>query len=485
MPGQQRRTLSRNRLQQIQVERSIRRPEALQPPAAALLRRLRGLACAIVAIALLASPRVTFANGADLPPEIVLQGFARQEGSRIHLVVRIPLLLFSTFEFPKRGPGYLDLARMDDKLHLAAVATGQQIAFAEDGVPLAAGIAKARVSALSDRSFQSYDAAVAHLQGPPLPSDTDLFWNQGFVDVQLEYQTRSETPRLSLRVNVAPELGRRLKLRLQFVPADGSVRAFELPGGTGWVPLDPRWYEVAWLFVMEGFVGAFAIDRFAFLLCLIAPFQRFRSLLAVVMILTAMQAVTLLGVAEGRVIAAHWLPAIVASTLSATILLLAIGNLAAPSLRRRWFIAAVIGALGGFGVGQFLGDLGQFAGRHPFVSAASFNVGIALGEAATLAIAFFALRLLFARVLGPPLGVIVLSVVLGLLAWNGTMDNSHELVHELGHAVSEGFSAASPMLLWLLPAFVVGSLALFLPRRFGGMPIRTLRDALLGRDPDR
>lgn len=465
-------------MQRACTDTIARRPEALQLPAAVRWRCLRLFAWWIAASALLASPRVTFANGADLPPEIILQAFARQEGDRIHLVVRIPLVLFSTFGFPKRGPGYLDLARMDDKLQEAAAATGRQISFAEGDVPLAASAVKARVSVLSDRSFGSYDSAIAHLQSPPLAGDTDLFWNQGFFDVQLDYQTRSASPSLSLRINVAPELGSRLKFRLQFVPADGSVRTFELPGGTGWVPLDPRGYQVAWIFLKEGFIGAFSVDRLAFLLCLIAPFQRFRSLLAVVMMLAAMQAVTLLGVAEGRVVASPWLPAIVAAILWASVLLLAIGNLAAPSLRRRWFVAAFIGALGGFALGHLLGDLGQFAGRHPVVSAASFSAGLALGAAAILAIAFAALHVIFARVLGPLLGVIVLSAMLGLLTWNWAIDNRPELLHELGHAAADGRAGVIPLLGWLLPALVVGLMALRLPKGFGGVPRTTLRDAL-------
>jgi len=465
-------------LQRACIDAIDRRPEALQLPAAVRWRGLRSFAWLIAASALLASPRATFANGADLPPEIILQGFAKQEGDRIHLVARIPLVLFSTFGFPKRGPGYLDLARMDDKLQEAAAATSRQISFAEGGVPLAASVVKARVSVLSDHSFTSYDSAIAHLQSPPLAGDTDLFWNQGFFDVQVDYQARSASPSLSLRIDVAPELGSRLKFRLRFVPADGSVRTFELPGGTGWVPLDPRGYQVAWLFLQEGFISAFTIDRFAFLLCLIAPFQRFRSLLAVVMMLAAMQALTLLGVAEGRVVAGPWLPAIVGAILWATVLLLAIGNLAAPSLRRRWFVAAFIGALGGFALGHVLGDLGQFAGRHFFVSAASFSAGLALGSAALLAIAFAGLRVIFARVLGPLVGVIVLSAMLGLLTWDWTIDNRHEVLHELGHAASDGRAGVVPVLAWLLPALVVGLMALRLPKGFGGVPRATLRDAL-------
>lgn len=435
-------------------------------------------------LVLLAFSSVTFGNGSDLPPEIVLNGYVRQDADRVQLVVRIPLVLLATFAFPKRGPGYLDLARIDDKLQEAAAATGRQIELAADDTPLKWTVVKARVSRLSDRSFASYPAAVAHVEGPPLPVDTDLFWSQGFFDTELAYAAPSAS-RLAVRVNVAPELGRRLKLQLQYLPPTGAARTYELPGGTGWVPLSPRWFEAARMFVVSGIANAFAPDRFVFLLCLIAPFTRFGGLLAVVLVMAAMQALTLTGVAEGAVAGRPWLPAIVASTLYVVTLLLAIGNLGSPSLRRRWFIAAVIGSLAGFGLGNVLASQFQFAGDHTVVSAWSFNVGVAIGDVIVLAIAFVALRALFATMFGATVGVIIVSALAGLLAWDWTTDANHELAHELGHALSEGFVRALPIVLWMLPAVVVGVLAYWMPRGFGGVRVATLRDALLGRVGER
>jgi hypothetical protein len=54
------------------------------------------------------APRSATANGSDLPPQIVLQAFVKPEGDGLELLARIPLVLFGSFGFPKRGPGYLD-----------------------------------------------------------------------------------------------------------------------------------------------------------------------------------------------------------------------------------------------------------------------------------------------------------------------------------------------------------------------------------------
>jgi hypothetical protein len=205
---------------------------------------------------------------------------------------------------------------------------------------------------------------------------------------------------------------------------------------------------------------------------------RFRGLLAVVLVMIAMQAITLTAVAEGAVAESHWLPAVSAGVVYVVSLLLAIGNLGSPSLRRRWFVAAIVGGLAGFGLGELLGDLSQFAGEHASIATASFNIGIAIGEVAMLAVAFFALRALFATMFGTTVGVIIVSALLGLLAWQWTANANHELAHELGHAMSEGFASARPILLWMLPALVAGLLAYVLPRGFGSARVATLRDAL-------
>src|SRR5207247_1186167 len=126
--------------------------------------------------------------------------------------------------YPGRGPGYLELAGVDEPLKQAAAATGRQIELREEGVPLVPSVREAQISLLSDRSFASYGAALAHLQGARLPTETNLFWNQGFFDTLLEYPVRSPSAHLSIRVNVAPELGRRLKLQLEFLPDPKAAR---------------------------------------------------------------------------------------------------------------------------------------------------------------------------------------------------------------------------------------------------------------------
>jgi HupE / UreJ protein len=422
------------------------------------------LVMALVLAASTFASRFASANGSDLPPQVLLQAFAKPEDGRLELLVRVPTVLLGGFSFPKRGPGYLDLARIDDRLRAATAATARQIELFENGVPLVPARSEARIALPSDSSFSSYATARAHVHGPTLPADTDLYSNQGFLDVALEYPIRSPRDDFSVRVNVAPELGQRVKLHLEFLSPGGPIRVFDLPGRSWRVPLDPRWYQAAVTFVRNGFVLPFSLDRVVFLLCLAAPFRQLGGLLAVVMALTGLQAASLTAGALSAPPDPRVMTPLLATCLAVGILFLAFENAVAPSLRRRWFIASVVGVLSGFDFGHALLDDWQYAGAHTAVSTVAFNLGVALGEVTGLVLAFIALGLVFTHVTGKRLGVIVLSIVLGHAAWHWMLDSGHLL----GHAAAGLLSTASVALVawWILVGLLVGGFAWFLPERF-------------------
>jgi HupE/UreJ protein len=432
-------------------------------------RTLRRAISVVLVMALLLAAstfasRFASANGSDLPPQILLQAFVKPEDGRLELIARIPTVLLGGFNFPKRGPGYLDLARIDDRLRAATAATARQIELFENGVPLVPARSEARIALPSDSSFSSYATARAHVHGPTLPADTDLYSNQGFLDVALEYPIRSPRADFSVRVNVAPELGQRVKLHLEFLSAGGPIRVFDLPGRSWRVPLDPRWYQAAWTFVRNGFVLPFSLDRLVFLLCLAAPFRQLGGLLAVVMALSGLQAASLTAGALSAPPDPRVMAPLLATCLAVGVLFLAFENAVAPSLRRRWFIASVVGVLSGFDFGHALLDDWQYAGAHTAVSAVAFNLGVALGEVTALVLAFIALGLVFTYVTGKRLGVIVLSIVLGHTAWHWMLDSGHLL----GHAAAGLLSTASVAVVawWILVGLLVGGFAWFLPERF-------------------
>jgi hypothetical protein len=163
--------------------------------------------------------------------------------------------------------------------------------------------------------------------------------------------------------------------------------------------------------------------------------------------------------------------------VAAVIVLLAIENVVAPSLRRRWFLASGVGVLSGFDFGHMLADNWQFAGAHAVLSAVSFNLGVALGDVVALALAFVALGVLFTYVTGQRLGVVVLSLVLGHAAWHWMLDSGHGFEHAASGIVSTG--SAAVVAWWISLGLLVGGVAWFLPERFDAATPRTSDRALI------
>jgi hypothetical protein len=133
----------------------------------------------------------------DIPNAVVVQAFLKPEGGRLHLLVRVPLEAVRDVDVPQRERGFIDLARADQALREAAtVWIVREVAMYEEDVRLGdPRLVLARVSLPSDRSFGDYDAALAHLRGPPLPVETDLYWEQGMLDALLEYEIASDRSR--------------------------------------------------------------------------------------------------------------------------------------------------------------------------------------------------------------------------------------------------------------------------------------------------
>jgi hypothetical protein len=376
---------------------------------ARLLAALAALACALPAPA----------AAHDVAADVTVLAFLKPEGRRLQLLVRVPLGAMRDVSHPTRGPGYLDLARVEPSLREAVgLWIAGELELYENDVHLPAPrIVAARVSLPSDRSFGGYDEAVAHLRGPPLPSDAELHWTQGLLDAWLEYPIDSEASRFSLRTGLG-RLGLRVVTVLRFLPPGGAVRAFELTGDPGLVRLDPRWHQAALRFVGLGFRHILdGTDHLLFLLCLVIPFRRLRALVLVVTSFTVAHSLTLIASAFGLAPDALWFPPLVETLIAASIVYMALENIVAPRPRHRWLITFAFGLVHGFGFSFALRDTLQFAGSHLLASLLSFNVGVELGQLFVLVVLVPALDLLFRRV-PERTGTIVLSALVTHTGWH-------------------------------------------------------------------
>src|SRR5579872_6362458 len=189
----------------------------------------------------------------DIPNDVTVQMFLRPSGNKLDLLVRVPVKSMRDVDFPKLGPGYMDLARADQYLQDAAtVWLARPIEIYEDDARLSAPrLLAVRPSLESDKSFASYETAMAHVTGPKLPESTQVAWDQVMLDAWLQYPIQSDKSEFSIRPNV-DTLGVRVITVLRYVPPDSAIRAFEFEGDEGLIRLDPSWYQASLRFVRAG-----------------------------------------------------------------------------------------------------------------------------------------------------------------------------------------------------------------------------------------
>ncbi len=327
-----------------------------------------------------------------------VQAFVKPEGQRLLVLVRVPLGAMNEVDMPLRGPGYIDLARADAALRVAAkLWFADNIALYEGERLLPyPGIAEARVSLASDRSFGSWDEAIAHLRGPRLAADADLYWKQQHFDVLLEYPITSDQADFSIH----PRFGRlalRVLTTLRFLPPGGEERAFEFHGDPGRVHLDPGWHQAALRFVESGFlhildgIGPPALHRLPRDPVPQAPPAGHHR--------HGLHRGALDHPRGHRVRIRAGRPVVPAARGDAhrgdDRLHGAREHASAANAHRRWIIAFAFGLVHGFGFAFALRETLQFAGSHLVTSLVAFNVGVELGQVAVLVVLVPALNLLF------------------------------------------------------------------------------------------
>src|SRR6266850_1451541 len=349
----------------------------------------------------------------DIPNDVTVHAFVRPDGERLHLLVRVPLKAMREVDYPRRGAGLLDLARADAALRNAATLwIADNIELYENDTRLEPPrLVDARVSLESDKSFASYEQALAHVTGPPLPNNMELYWEQGLLDVLLDYPIGSDRSDFSIRPRLE-RLGQRTNVVLRFLPPAGIVRAFDLHGDPGLVRLDPRWHQAAWRFVESGFLHILeGTDHLLFLLCLVIPFRRLGQLVLIVTAFTVAHSITLIASAYGLGPGALWFPPLIETLIAVSIVYMALENILGSNLARRWMITFGFGLVHGFAFSFALRETLQFAGSHLLTSLLSFNLGVELGQLLVLALLVPMLELLFRFVVAERMGTIILSAL--------------------------------------------------------------------------
>ena len=386
----------------------------------------RGLRLSVLVAAIFfLPPCVTFAH--DIPNDVTVQAFLKPDGAHLYLLIRAPLKAMRDIEFPQRDQGDLDLPHVDTSLREAAalwISNPIEIYEGEDRLP-DPRIVDARVSLQSDKSFTSYEGALAHVTGPRLSDDTRVYWDQAMLDVLFEYPIHSDQSRFSIHPGLG-RLGESVVIVLRFLPPGGAVRAFEFLGDPGLVRLDPRWYQAALRFIQLGFFHILdGTDHLLFLFCLVIPFRKFRALVPVVTAFTVAHSITLIASAYNLGPNSLWFPPLIETLIATSIVYMALENIVgATSVRHRWMVAFGFGLVHGFGFSFALRQTLQFAGSHLLTSLLSFNAGVELGQLFMLLLFIPALDLLFRYVVAERMGTIILSALVAHTAWHWMIDRA-------------------------------------------------------------
>jgi hypothetical protein len=410
-------------------------------------------ACALVA-------STTHAH--DIPNDIKINVFFKPDGQRLQLLLRVPMSAMREVDFPKRGPGYLEISRADEALRNATkLWLIDNIDIHENGNKLAAPrIVHARVSLPSDKSFASFEQALAHVQSPRLADNLDLYWNQQFLDVLLEYPITSDRSEFAIHPRVE-RLGLRVSTALRFLPPDGATRAFEFHGNPGLVQLDPRWHQAASRFVVSGFWHILeGVDHLLFLLCLIIPFRQWRPLIIIVTSFTVAHSITLIAAAFGFVPDALWFPPLIELMIALTIVYMALENIVGANIQRRWIITFAFGLVHGFGFSFALRESLQFAGNHLVTSLLAFNLGVEISQLAVLVILLPVLSLLFRHAFAAHkserIGIIILSALVAHTGWHWMLERGEQLLKFPFPVVDAAFLAGA--MRGLIALIILGTL---------------------------
>jgi hypothetical protein len=405
---------------------------------------------AILAFFLVAGPT---SSAHEIPNEVTIYTFLKPHGPQLMFLVRAPMKALRDVDVPRRDgvyQGYIDLARADRALHDAATQwIADFVKLYEDGQQLPyPSVTAVRASLPADRSFESYEQALAHITGPPLPIDTNLVWEEGLLDVAFTFPIQSPSSRFAISSGLT-RLGQRVNVVLRFLPPGGAERAFDIHGDPGVVQLDPRWHQAALRFTRDGFFHILdGIDHLLFLLALVIPFRRLRSLIIVVTAFTLAHSVTLIASAYDIAPDALWFPPLVETLIAVSIVYMTFENIVGAAagrlredadgtanaeaanrdLNRRWAVAFGFGLIHGFGFSFALRESLQFAGSHLLTSLLAFNVGVELGQLLVLLLLVPALSLLFRYAVAEKIGTILLSALVAHTGWHWATERGAQLL---------------------------------------------------------
>jgi hypothetical protein len=396
----------------------------------------------------------------EVPTAVVVQTIVKASGDELDLLVRVPLEAMRDVSFPEAGSGYLVISEADEFLRDAAtVWIGQEITLYENDVPLSDWrIEAVRLALPSDRSFESYEQALATVQSPRLADGEDLRRDQALLDVLIRYPVSSASSEFAIEPEFA-RLGLQTTTVVRYQHVDGTERIFRFAGDPGLLRLDPRWHHAFFRFVGSGIEHILdGVDHLLFVICLLIPFRRIRPLIVIITSFTIAHSITLIASAFGMVPNFLWFPPLIETLIAASIVYMAFENIVGSQWQKRWIIAFAFGLVHGFGFSFALSEILQFAGGHLLTSLLAFNLGVEIGQILIILIAVPLINLLFRNVVAERMGTIILSALIAHSGWHWVSERAGQLSEYSFQwpALNPAFFAS--VLRWLMLLVVIGAI---------------------------
>jgi hypothetical protein len=337
------------------------------------LRRLAFAACVLWLVAL---PMTGVAH--RLPPEVV--AFFRVEGPRLRVLVRVPTAMLADARLPLTERVYLDLRTIDERLRVIATEVTRSLDLADSGRSLSAGATAWILSPLGDSSFTSYDTATARFTQAPIPVDRFVYWNEAYVDIQLDYPLSDASPAISARLNGLRMGGDFFQTRATYLPATGRPRTWTVTGPPQRIFFEPPLSAAVTGFIRRGVDQLTAQPMLLlFVFCLAIPQWRMTQALGpFAAFVAALALVAVLAVSLGDAPAAS-AQSIAEIAAGAGLVLAAVQNVAASGPGAAVVAAVAFGAGSGVGLGADLREMLPLAGSHAAAAIVAFLIVLSVG----------------------------------------------------------------------------------------------------------
>ena len=370
---------------------------------------------------------VTLSNGGlyvgaqahEIPNDVKVQSFLKQEEQGITLFIRVPLSSMKEVEFPLVNNLYLDIPNIKPSLQQAAeLWFVDNLKMTQDKQALTqVSVKSARISLPSNRAFISYEQALTHVRSDQWDLPSQLVWNQQYLDVEIEVNAKNKGSNIEIDFGLQ-RLAQRVAIDLRFQLLNAEERAFEFNAREGAVLLNPSAWQASWRFIQMGFKHILSgTDHLLFIACLILTATKWLSLVGVITSFTVAHSLTLIAAAMGYAPSGLWFMPWVELAIAFSILYMALENIWRADVHRRWLVCTLFGLIHGFGFSFALHESMQFAGTHHVLSLLSFNLGVEAGQLLVLLlgvpVAMWLATKAYARVL-----TIVLSALIAHLAWH-------------------------------------------------------------------